>query len=437
MNNSGVLQIPRDCHTLYDCWKFSLLFGWSGDFGPTMKQGLNNQWVFYYLFDLAIRFVLLNVVRGITVDTFSELRLLKLERLKDTQETCFICGINKQIFDRDKLSKGFTVHIKKEHNMWNYLYFIIYIWEQDKDDDDGLEQYVRKCIDVNDISWIPSHIALCLSSNSAGSTGNESEVITTQSHYANHLNKLENHFISNINTVQSELQSTLLNIKNLVENPAQLIRSGKDRDYTSLLEFSSEFSDEDRPIEDQENSGTDQILRPSTTSNISHLSSFGLDAPPPLKKSNTLSNIDKTIHRVRTGQILTLEIQEIIGLTFPSRVLDSIQCIIRWGKNQSVHLKQITVRCNDAKTPIIIFDPITIVISEKYEEKKDSHEIVTIQIARDTPCRYVGTVTLRYGELVHKSLQRIERNFFAELKNVACRGTISFHSVTKEHYEFE
>jgi inositol 1,4,5-triphosphate receptor type 3 len=71
----------------------------------------------------------------------------KLERNRDTLEVCFICGINKQVFDRaSDEPEGFKTHIKVDHNMWNYLYFIFMLWEQDKDDDDGLEQYVRRAI---------------------------------------------------------------------------------------------------------------------------------------------------------------------------------------------------------------------------------------------------------------------------------------------------
>lgn len=48
--------------------------------------------------------------------------------------------------------------------MWNYLYFIFYIWGQDKDDDDGLELYVRKLVDDIDVSWFPSGRAITLDS---------------------------------------------------------------------------------------------------------------------------------------------------------------------------------------------------------------------------------------------------------------------------------
>jgi hypothetical protein len=40
-----------------------------------------------------------------------------------------------------------------DHNIWNYMYFIFLLWEQDKDDDDGLEQYVRRAINKSEIVW--------------------------------------------------------------------------------------------------------------------------------------------------------------------------------------------------------------------------------------------------------------------------------------------
>ena len=36
----------------------------------------------------------------------------------------------------------------------------MYLWEQDQDDDDGLEQYVRRAVAANDISWFPMNKCL-------------------------------------------------------------------------------------------------------------------------------------------------------------------------------------------------------------------------------------------------------------------------------------
>jgi len=122
------------------------------------------RYIFDLLFYLVVLIVLLNVIFGIIIDTFGDLRTKKAERHADTTEKCFVCGIDKQEFDRTTTTQdGFKNHIKLDHNMWNYLYFIIYIWEQDKDDDDGLEQYVRRALDANDISWFPMNRAMRLS----------------------------------------------------------------------------------------------------------------------------------------------------------------------------------------------------------------------------------------------------------------------------------
>jgi len=114
-------------------------------------------------FFVVVIVILLNVIFGIIIDTFSSMRVDKLERIKDTNEVCFICGINKQVFDRaSDEPEGFKTHIKVDHNMWNYLYFIFMLWEQDKDDDDGLEQYVRRAIDAKEITWFPLRKAMRL-----------------------------------------------------------------------------------------------------------------------------------------------------------------------------------------------------------------------------------------------------------------------------------
>jgi hypothetical protein len=89
----------------------------------------------------------------------------KNERKENTTGTCFICGIDRTVFDRAANSgDGFKEHITEDHHMWNYLYFMFYIWEQDKDDDDGLEYYVRYCLPpyASSIDWIPSNKALRL-----------------------------------------------------------------------------------------------------------------------------------------------------------------------------------------------------------------------------------------------------------------------------------
>lgn len=109
-----------------------------------------------------VTMLVLNILKGITIDTFVGLRKELEERLDDTSEKCFICGIDKNTFNRTLDRDAFAVHTKVDQNLWNYIYFIIYIWEQDRDDDDGLEWFVRRCIETDDLVWFPMRKAMRL-----------------------------------------------------------------------------------------------------------------------------------------------------------------------------------------------------------------------------------------------------------------------------------
>jgi hypothetical protein len=107
-------------------------------------------------------FVMLNIVKGITIDTFVEIRYARLEREIDKCEVCFLCGLRDIDFNR-KIGQGaFLDHLKTDHNLWHYFFYIFFIWEQDRDDDDGLEFYVRSCIDEHSITWFPIGHSLSL-----------------------------------------------------------------------------------------------------------------------------------------------------------------------------------------------------------------------------------------------------------------------------------
>ena len=158
-------QTGTECYTLWDCCKFVFVYGLTAGGGITdvMVHRVTIRFLLDLTFFLAVTIALLNIIFGIIIDTFSEMRAAKEEILKDTFGTCLICGIEGVIFDRaSDTGNGFKQHIKEDHHMWNYLYFIFFIWEQDKDDDDGLELFIRQAIENNDISWFPINKAMKL-----------------------------------------------------------------------------------------------------------------------------------------------------------------------------------------------------------------------------------------------------------------------------------
>jgi hypothetical protein len=168
-------------------------------------------------------FIVLNIVKGITIDTFVDLREKKLDRIKKTTEFCFICGIPKITFDR-KLGRGeFQRHYRDDHNLWNYLYFIIYIWQQDKDDDDGLEQFIRRSIENGDISWIPIKKCLILDTNEATSI-----VDSVQSSFKIELQNLESKVQKNIRSCEDHFKIMTSKLHGLAK---PLLKASTDNDF--------------------------------------------------------------------------------------------------------------------------------------------------------------------------------------------------------------
>lgn len=124
--------------------------------------------------------IALNVIFGIIVDTFSELRDLKWLAEKDMRSNCFICsrdsydfeshaqvaaaglmlilftetrtlwwGMDSERSRRDKqhlVLQGMLAHVKNDHNMWAYMYYFIYLNEVKENDYTCIDLYVSKMV---------------------------------------------------------------------------------------------------------------------------------------------------------------------------------------------------------------------------------------------------------------------------------------------------
>merc|ERR1711988_421907 len=210
-NYSGDFGDMQDCRSLYHCFLYSLNYGMrlSGGVGDLMSHTLSfDRVVVDLLYFMIVLVILLNIVFGIIIDTFSDLRNKKLERLHDTTEICFICGKDRLEFDSKSIEPGaFYNHIHNDHYMWNYVNFIFFIWQQDRDDDDGLELFVRKLVEHNDITWLPSGQALVIQDLD----GDSEEPLAEQ------LARLEKDVMEMIQTVNAEQAVAAATSNNLIE----------------------------------------------------------------------------------------------------------------------------------------------------------------------------------------------------------------------------
>ena len=105
------------------------------------------------LFFLVIIIVLLNIVFGIIIDTFAELREETTKKFYDIHNVCFICGAEKS--DIEKKAINFKQHVEKTHNCWNYIYYILSIREEDPQDLNAVNSYTLGLIETKSIVWLP------------------------------------------------------------------------------------------------------------------------------------------------------------------------------------------------------------------------------------------------------------------------------------------
>ncbi|XP_020277930.1 inositol 1,4,5-trisphosphate receptor isoform X7 [Pseudomyrmex gracilis] len=109
--------------------------------------------VYDLLFFFIVIIIVLNLIFGVIIDTFADLRSEKQQKELILKNTCFICGLNRSAFDNKTVS--FEEHIKHEHNMWHYLYFIVLVKVKDPTEFTGPESYVYAMVKDRNLEWFP------------------------------------------------------------------------------------------------------------------------------------------------------------------------------------------------------------------------------------------------------------------------------------------
>uniref|UniRef100_A0A673APG1 Inositol 1,4,5-trisphosphate receptor n=1 Tax=Sphaeramia orbicularis TaxID=375764 RepID=A0A673APG1_9TELE len=162
------LNSERACDTLLMCIVTVLNHGLrnGGGVGDVLRKPSKNEPLFpaRVVYDLLFYFIViiivLNLIFGVIIDTFADLRSEKQKKEEILKTTCFICGLERDKFDNKTVS--FEEHIKLEHNIWNYLYFIVLVREKNKTDYTGPESYVAHMIKNNNLDWFPRMQAMSL-----------------------------------------------------------------------------------------------------------------------------------------------------------------------------------------------------------------------------------------------------------------------------------
>lgn len=125
-------------------------------------------WDFLYVF--LIITLLFSIVSGIIIDTFGLLRDEEDERRRSKRDYCLICSIDRATIDKMSAlhNHGYLHHINFEHNLWNYIFFISYLQEKNRNYFLGIEKEIFDKLAIHEISWLPLNRSLSINENLRG-----------------------------------------------------------------------------------------------------------------------------------------------------------------------------------------------------------------------------------------------------------------------------
>ncbi|KAK1794494.1 hypothetical protein P4O66_011363, partial [Electrophorus voltai] len=131
------------------CYMFHMYVGVraGGGIGDQIEDPAGDEYEIYrIIFDITFFFfvivILLAIIQGLIIDAFGELRDQQEQVKEDMETKCFICGIGNDYFDT--VPHGFETHTLQEHNLANYLFFVMYLINKDETEHTGQESYVWK-----------------------------------------------------------------------------------------------------------------------------------------------------------------------------------------------------------------------------------------------------------------------------------------------------
>uniref|UniRef100_A0A8C2F567 Inositol 1,4,5-trisphosphate receptor n=1 Tax=Cyprinus carpio TaxID=7962 RepID=A0A8C2F567_CYPCA len=225
--NNFCYDVERACDSLWMCMITVLSHGLrsGGGVGDVLRKPSKEEHLFAarvvydLLFFFLVIIIVLNLIFGVIIDTFADLRSEKQRKEEILKTTCFICGLERDKFDNKTVT--FEEHIKEEHNLWHYLYFIVLVRVKDSTEYTGPESYVAQMIKEHNLDWFPRMRAMSLVSSDG--EGEQNELRSLQE-------KLEStmRLVSNLTNQLTELKEQMTEQRKhkqrigLLGNPAHL-----------------------------------------------------------------------------------------------------------------------------------------------------------------------------------------------------------------------
>ena len=161
-------KIEKDCNSLFKC--VATIFhqnnrmdnGISGYLHPRNEKKYKNPftWRFFYdeLGNLMLKILIVNMISGIIIDNFASLRKSETDMIYDMNNICTICSLKKDKIIKvyKNYGKDYDTHQKTDHSVFNYIFYIIYLYKKEKTELNGMESYIYESAFIQkDITWFP------------------------------------------------------------------------------------------------------------------------------------------------------------------------------------------------------------------------------------------------------------------------------------------
>jgi hypothetical protein len=165
VDSNGTTLNENLCSNAFECWINSINYGVraGGGIGDALPKASFYQssetfaklFIFNISFHIIIVLILGNIFLGVIVDTFAELRDEKQKFEKDSKDVCFICQLTRKASAAKMID--FDEHVKKDHCVWTYLDFIVYLLLNKPNSFNQYELDAYKKLKERNLMWIPDN----------------------------------------------------------------------------------------------------------------------------------------------------------------------------------------------------------------------------------------------------------------------------------------
>ena len=169
LNDNFAADIENDIPDNY-CLSLSFCFLTNFDAGIRARGGAGDQMVrisferntpgyivrlFYDVtYFLICIIIMIDLVFGIILGTFSEMREEERKHDNDKINHCFLCHVTREVIEKKR--EDFQVHRNKKHYLWNYVEYMIFLKFANYHELNALNSFAKMNLDKKNICFLPS-----------------------------------------------------------------------------------------------------------------------------------------------------------------------------------------------------------------------------------------------------------------------------------------